>query len=57
MYSSRSIDHLRSHDDVYHKAVKFYLENLYSDVLEKTKPGRKASHGIKWEKHVWSTNE
>ena len=28
------IDHLRSHNDVYHKAVKFYLENLYSDILE-----------------------
>ena len=50
-------DHLRSHDDVYHKAVKFYLEDLYSDVLEDSKPGRKASHGIKWEKHVWSTSE
>ena len=50
-------DHLRSHDDVYHKAVMFYLENLYSDVLEDSKPGRKASHGIKWEKHVWSTSE
>ena len=50
-------DHLRSHDDVYHKAVMFYLEDLYSDVLEDSKPGRKASHGIKSEKHVWSTSE
>ena len=50
-------DHLGSIDDVYHKAVKFYLEELYSDVLENSKPGRRASHGIKWEKYVWSTNE
>ena len=46
------LDHLGSYHDMYHRAVKFYLENLYAEVLEDTKAGRKASHGIKWEKHV-----
>ena len=48
------LDHIGSYDDMYHRAVKFYLENLYTEVLEETKQGRKASHGIKWEKHVCS---
>ena len=48
------LDHLGSHDDIYHRAVKFYLKNLYSEVLGDKKPARKASGGIKWEKNVWS---
>ena len=48
---------LGSIDDVYHKSIKFYLEELYSEVLENSKKVIRYSHGIKWEKHVWSTSE
>ena len=55
------IDHCGTHDDMYHKAVLFYLQDLYSDVLDDALPGRKARReacrGIKWEKKVWSTSE
>ena len=57
------LDHLRSHSDVYHRAVKIYLEILYAKMLEWTKEGRKASrgieweNGIEWEKYVWSKFE
>ena len=55
------IDHCESHDDMYHKAVLFYLQDLYSDILDDALPGRKAKReacrGIKWEKYVWSTSE
>ena len=55
------IDHCGTHDDIYHKAVLFYLQDLYSDVLDDALPGRKARReacrGIKWEKYVWSTSE
>ena len=36
------LDHICSYDDMYRWAVKFYLENLYAEVLEESKQGRKA---------------
>ena len=41
------LDHLCSYDDMYHRAVKFYLDNLYREVLQESKQARKAQCGIK----------
>ena len=35
------LDHLCSYDDIYHRAVNIYSENLYAEVLEESKQGTK----------------
>ena len=36
------LDHVSSFNDMYHMAVKFYLENLYAEALQESKQARKA---------------